>query len=228
MSFRTITGLAGIVAVVLGVVTTAMFGQGPGTDPSGAEILAWASDNQTILNTILVLGAIQVFVVWVFVAGVYGVLRPGEPDREPWSVLGLTGGIAVGAMLALQGIVVTPILVRLRGLGDTTALFAYDLTAALQSALAIAVAAALLGYGVAILRTGELPGWLAYLGFLGAIVALIGGAAVVPTAQMSGIGLATQIAAVLFLLWVLLASIWMLRPARTASPSAQRGPAMSG
>lgn len=132
-------------------------------------------------------------------------------------MLGLTGGIVAGMVLAMQYVAVAPFAIHLSELGEPTALVLRDVGLALNSPLAVAAALAMLGYGVAIRRTGELPAWLGYLAYLGAVVAAVGGLAVVPTTQGTGFGIVTAIGAFLFLLWALLVGIWMLRPARRTS-----------
>lgn len=108
---------------------------------------------------------------------------------------------------------VAPFVLHLTELGEPSALVLRDIALALNSPLALAAALAMLGYGVAIQRTDELPTWLVFLAYLGTLVTLVGGLAVVPTARGSGFGIVTVIGAFLFLLWVLLVGIWMLRVA---------------
>lgn len=213
MSLRRISGLAGILSVALGVIPGAMFGDGPGINPTASEILAWAAENQGTIRIILVLLAGQLFTFGIFVVGLYGVLGADETAGDPWQMLGLAGGIVAGGVLALQYVMVVPFVLHLTQLGEPSALVLSDIALALNSPLALAGALTMLGYGVAIHRTGELPIWLAFLAYLGTLVALVGGLAVVPTAQGSGFGIVTIIGAFLFLLWVLLVGIWMLRPA---------------
>lgn len=214
MSFRRVAGLAGIVAVALAVTQGAVFGTGPGLEPTASEILAWTGDNQATINTLLVLSAGQLFVFGIFLVGLYGVLRTGEPGGEPWAMLGLVGGIVAGAVLAVQYVVMVPFALRPAQLGEPSALVLWDISLGLQSPLVVVGALALLGYGVAIHRAGVFPRWLAYLAYLGSLVGLAGGLAVVPTAQGSGLGIVTVIGSFLFLLWALLVGIWMLRSSR--------------
>lgn len=214
MSFRRFAGVSGLVAVALGVIAAALFGNVAGANPTAREVLAWAGDNQATINVILVLLAGQLFAFAVFVVGLYGVLRSDEPPGEPWSMLGLTGGIVAGAVLAMQYVAVVPFALHFAELSEPSTLVLRDIALALNSPLAVAGAVSMLGYGVAIHRTGKLPSWLAYLAYLGTLMALVGGLAVVPTAQGSGFGIVTGIGAFLFLLWVLLVGIWiLLRPA---------------
>lgn len=214
MSFKRFAGVAGLVAVALGVIAAALFGNVAGANPTAKEVLTWAADNKSALNLILIFLAGQLFAFAVFVVGLYGLLRPDEPADEPWSMLGLTGGIVAGAVLAMQYVVVVPFALHFAELNEPSALVLRDITLALNSPLAVAGAVTLLGYGAAIHRTGKLPSWLAYLAYLGTLLTLAGGLAVVPTAQGSGFGTVTGIGALMFLLWVLLVGIWMLlRPA---------------
>lgn len=219
MSFRRIAGVAGILAVVLGQIAFALFGGGPPSDPTGAELLAWAGYKQGIIDGFLILLAGQFLAFVIFVAGLYWVLRADHAAAEGWSMLGLTGGIVAGTVLAMQYVAVAPFALHLTEIGELTALVLRDVALALNSPLAVAGALAMLGYGVAIQRTGQLPAWLGYLAYLGALVAAVGGLAVVPTTQGTGFGIVTAIGAFMFLLWALLVGIWLLRPAR--APIAQ-------
>lgn len=211
--------MAGILSVVLGQSAFALFGGGPPSDPTGAELLAWAGDQQGTFDGFLVLLAGQFFAFAIFVAGLYWVLRADHTAAEGWPILGLIGGIVAGTVLAMQYVAVAPFAIHLTELSEPTALVLRDVALALNSPLAVAGALAMLGYGVAIRRTGELPAWLGYLAYLGAAVAAVGGLAVVSTAQGTGFGIVTAIGAFVFLLWTLLVGIWMLRPARRTSVS---------
>ena len=208
--------------VVLGLAAAGLLGSGPGADPSGSEIQAWAAENQTTIATVVSLYAAQLFAFLIFFVGLRTVLRPGEPGDEPWSTLGLTGGIVLGAILAAQYVFPMPL-----AMGETEitepgiARALLDLTYGLQSPWEVAVAVILLGYSLAMRRSPRFPRWLIYLGFLGAAVALVEGVAGIPTVRGFAEGSAVVLAgALLFPLWVLLTGIWLLRRPSTESKPA--------
>ena len=83
-------------------------------------------------------------------------------------------------------------------------------------------ALALVGYSAAIYRTQAFPQWVAYVGFVGAVLGIIAGLTTVPTAEQSGIGILGLIAPLVFLLWVLIVSVWMVRPGPAATEQPPR------
>ena len=107
-------------------------------------------------------GTIALLAYVVFAAALYVWLRAREAPGDPWATLGLAGGIA-GPVLAGAGEAANAVVVARSGaLGDDATRALFEFQPLSQMVAGVFVALTLAGFGVAGLRTGALPRWLAW------------------------------------------------------------------
>ena len=202
--------LVGVAYVVLMVASFVVGGDTPPIEDSGEEIITFYQDNDAkVIASLLLLGLSAV--LFLFFAGlVRSFLRVREGETGWLSAVAFGGAIVSATGMLIFG-----------GLGFTlvdgsdslppTAMQAINaLNYDLFLPLVAGMAAFLFATGLSGVRSGALPRWLAWI------------------ALIFGVALFTPIGFFVFLaslLWVLAASIWMLRGPRTPGTAAQGPPA---
>jgi hypothetical protein len=210
-------GAAGILFVIIGVVALFL----PGTPPKADEvskIATYLTDKRgSILAANYLAGIAFVFFLF-FVASLR--LHLGAADRtglRPGAVL-LAGGVTATALVVAGNAVLNGAAFQVAGAGDTNLNHAlYDVSNDLFVSTGFGFAVFFGGAAMAIAATNALPGFLCPAGV---VVAVLN--AVVPVALFAksgffaiggAFGIIVPLASVV---WVLVASVAMLRPAPTA------------
>jgi hypothetical protein len=153
-------------------------------------------------------GALGLLLYCVFVAGLFWLLFAGE-RRDPWSVVGLIGGIG-GPVLAAGALAANGVLVADagKGLSDDLTVTLHDLYLIARSVAGIFVALFVFGMSVAGVRSRILPARLGALGrAAGAVISL---APIAAFTGANGLEVAVSVAFGVVTLWVFLTSLWLL------------------
>ena len=177
------TPIAGIAAAVTFVVGVAMVGSGPDSSDADSTVLAWYADHGHRVGVIVgayVLMFFGLFLLW-FAAGLRQRLRSaaGDDGRLPNVALGgavlcvglvWAGAFAVAAVPAGQSFGSLPA-IKNADLARYLPQVGYGaiLLGGMFGAIAMIDAASIVG-----LRTGVLPRWLVWLGFVCGVVLLFG------------------------------------------------------
>ena len=209
------TPAAGVLAAVTFVVGTLFGVDGPDSSDSDAKVLAWYADHghrvQNLIGLYL-LALCGLFLLW-FGAGLRQRLRAAEGPGGRLSSVALGGATLCAGMLWV-GAAATAAISGAKTFGGTPGPVDADVARFLpQVGYAAILIFAMFGAiamidaaSVVALRTGILPRWLAWLGFL-CSVALLFGAVFLPM--------------IAFPIWLLAASFVLLRlPAGEAEPVA--------
>jgi len=220
---RRVSAVAGIGYVVLvGIENLDILGA-PGLSSPVAEVARVYSEDRTRLVVTTVCGTLALFCYLIFVVGLWSLLRAREAPGDIWSVVGLVGGVG-GPLLASMGQVahVTLVVRGAEGARDpdvTLALYHLDLGA--QTLAGFLVCLFVLGVGVAGLRTGAIPPWLA--GAALALAPLTLAVSLIGVTDADAARAAVVVAFGLETLWVLMTSVWLLldawEPGRADRPS---------
>ena len=159
-----VVGILGFAIPAVGSVLFAGTWDFPGTDASGASVLAYVGERRAELGLGALLDAIGVTLWGVFGLGVWWRLR----DRGPAGVF-LAAGFAWLVPLLLAGFTAFLILAyRAPTLVPEDAKLLYDMTFALLAMSGLPTALALGAYARIVWRRGGLPAWTAALAALGA------------------------------------------------------------
>jgi hypothetical protein len=172
MSAKQLVPLSGVLAVVLMVAAFVVGGETPEADDSLGEVVSYYSEHDTDLQIASALLALGGFFFLVFSTMVAGVLRRAQGERGGPTALSFAGGIvfAVGVTI-------------FAGLGFTAADVVGDVDPSVVQALnalgsdmfftvAVGTGAFLLGAGIAILKSGTLPGWLGWAAMVIGVIAI--------------------------------------------------------
>ena len=173
--------LSGVAAVVLIVASLAAGGTTPAPDAPVAKLLTFYvshGTNQLVSAALFSLGALFFLGFTAFI-GIF--LRLAGDWYHPSTILCIAGGaVLVVGMTILAGL--TLVLGDVAGRLDPSALQAlHVLSQEMVFTLTVGASAFMLGSGAAAMRTGALPGWLAWLaivlGVIGAVPShVLGGA----------------------------------------------------
>jgi hypothetical protein len=212
----------GILFVVIGVVSLFL----PGTPPKADEVAKIGTFFTDKRGSILAANYL-VYVAFVFFLMFVGALRAqfGAADRtgiRPGSAA-LAGGVAAASMVIAGTAVLNGAVFQVAAAGDANLNHAlYDISNDLFIASGSGFAAFFAGSAVAVAITGALPRVLAPAGLVVALLNVVSGVGFFAKSGFFAIGGAYGIIVPLAtLLWILAASLAMLRPvpaARSAAP----------
>lgn len=171
-------GIAGIVFVVLILVTVFATGSPPMADDPADKLRTFFVDHRTALLVSNVIGMVAIpFALWFAV--VLRELFRGEREASAFGTLSLAG-LLVAAPMAMVGSGMEGALVYVDGvadkIGDDTIRIVFELQTFAFAATSAGIIAFTLGAALAIRRSGTLPSyvmWVGYLAVLGNLVALI-------------------------------------------------------
>jgi hypothetical protein len=200
---RRVAGTAGVgYAVGVGVENMDVL-SAPRVGSSVTDVrAAFADGSQALLGAVAGVLALVLFVV--FAVGLHRTLSAGRG----WALAGLVGGI-LGSLSAGVGVVTDAVLVgRAAHLPDDAVRGLFEVHPRLQLVAGPFVAVFLLGSGIAGLRTGALPPWLARAGCVLGVPLVLA-----PLALSDADGIGSVMATVgfgLFSLWVFLTALWLL------------------
>jgi hypothetical protein len=223
-SSRRIAGLAGIVFVVLLVVTFIVGGRSPAYDDSAAKFREFFVEDDTSVHLTSWLAALAfVFFFLPFASGLRNLLASADKaDEQMWSRLSYTGAVLA---VAIGGVGSSFWEVLSQGtaeeLSDDTlvALARFD-TVIFASVLPWALALFLAGSSVVILRSGVLARWIGWLGTAGALMLVTGTLWVFTEDDENALVVLIYIGLPVTLLWVLVVGITMFVSDRPATDPA--------
>jgi len=209
--------LAGVVAIVIIVISAVLPGSPPKPDDSVTKIADFLVDKSDQIRIAGYLGAVAIVPFFFFLGALWRLLRRGEGGSPFLAVMAAAGGVFASVVGALGGIVlaVLPLVRTSLTVGSLRTLYVLATNIAFTSLFGIATLA--LSASAVFLRSRVMPAWLGYLGVLAGLVALVGARATVSTNDtLFTIGF---IGFLLATLWILLLSILMLRAAPEPAPA---------
>jgi hypothetical protein len=207
------TPIAGVVAAVTFVVGVIFVSDSPGSDDTDAQVLAWYAKHEHrvgILVGAFVLAFCGLFFLW-FASGLRQRLRAAEGPGGRLANVALGGAILFVGMLWVGGAAIAAIPAA-QAFGSLPPLKIADVARFLPSAgfgailvfSAFGAIALIDATSIVIMRTGILPKWFAWLGFV-ATVALLFGVVFIPMIALP--------------IWLLAASVILFRlPSVEAEP----------
>ena len=163
---RSLLPLTGAAFAILFVLSFIVSGEVPGADESGEKVIALISENESKLMLGAILGSVAAILFLFFIGSIRSTLRSAEGDAGTLSAVAFAGGIvAATGMLIFSGIAFT----LAEGISDFepgAAQVLNALNANFFFPLAGGIATFQLATGLAAIRTGALPSWLAWISLL--------------------------------------------------------------
>jgi hypothetical protein len=215
-----LSGVAGVLFVVLSFVAAGINVPLPAYDEDPAEIMAWFADHGSTYPTGHVIAGLAFLLFYLpFFAGLCERLREAEGAPATWSRVAWAGAVASPVVGTIAGTFIMGAVLRGVGLSPDVATFAI---AANFYAYVVAGGfggVAMLGTAVVVIRTRVFPRWL---GWTGAVVGAAAIASVGTFVENDPQGLwatVNGLAWVAYFLWIVAVSVGMLRQARPRSRS---------
>jgi hypothetical protein len=218
---RRLGGLAGILFVVIGVVAVFL----PGTPPKADEVAkigTYLTDKRGSILAANYLTCTAFVFFLVFVGALRAQFGIADPTGiRPGSVV-LAGGVTAAALVIAGSAVINGAAFQVASAGDLNLNHAlYDVANDLFFAAGFGFAAFFIGAAAAIVLTGGLPSVMAPAALVVALVNLVGGIGLFVKSGFFAIGGAFGVIVPLVtLLWILAASIFMLRSLPAARSAA--------
>lgn len=206
--------LAGLVFVILLLVSGFIAGSPPDPDDPAREFREYFVDNDTTLKVASYLAGLAIFPFLIFLGSLWSRVRgAGDETRRLATVLVGGGVVAVG--LASVGTVITATTaIRIGELAPQGAKFFFSLAGVATGMTAFAVAVLVAATSVAAVRARVFPAWLGWIGAVLTVAWLVAGLAV--TTDSMGIGIYSYIVFLVWLAWVLEVSFFLFRPMQPA------------
>lgn len=177
LNWRQLTGVAGIIGVILFVIGFALFADYPTVNDSIDDSRTWYEDNGTralVGSYVVAIGV--VFFLVPFFLGLRSVLASAEGGEALWTQIGFFGAaifvVLGGAAMTFGGVLALG--VEELDDGSLRAMQFGDLVA--FAVVGLALALYLAATGLVVLRTGALWSWLGGLQLILAVIAVIGAA----------------------------------------------------
>jgi hypothetical protein len=202
------SALGGILFVALIVASVVLPGSPPKTSDSVAKIAKFVADHRSELRWAAYLGGLGTVAILWWLGAVWRLMRRGEGGVPRLAVVAFGGAAFASVTATLAGVIlgVVAILGVPASGGASGTKFFYVLSTNVGAATNFGVALFIGAFSAVIIRSRILP---VALGWIGALLFLVGGATVATTDDaFFVIGF---IAFFAFLLWVLVVSVLMLR-----------------
>lgn len=216
MEYRRLAAIGGIGFVVLQIVTNVIPGGSPPmlTD-STSKVVTYFTDKHDRLFVANATNTLSAIFVILFFVGLYNLLRQERPSpTEMWPLYGLVGTILGGTFITVGQAMSTMALFESRTVPGATVVF-NQVSVIIFELSGIMLAIALLGFGLAQIRSALLASWLGQLALLGALAGTFGSLfAGVRNDSWAFVGF---VAYIIFLLWILLTSITLMRSAQSVA-----------
>jgi hypothetical protein len=214
---RRMAGIAGIIFVVIGVISVFL----PGTPPKADEvskITSYFTDKRGSILAANYLTCVAFVFFLLFVSALRTHLGAVDPTGLRAGSALLAGGVAAAGLIFAATGVLNGAVFQIASAGDANLNHAlYDVANDIFLTTGFPFAVFFVGAAVAVRVTGALPNWLAPAALALALLNLVVGVGFFAKSGFFAIGGAYGfIVPVATLLWILAASVVMLRPAATA------------
>jgi hypothetical protein len=213
---------AGIAFVVLAVAATVIPGSPPTATDSTRDVRDFLVDERDSLQAATYITGLALIAFLWFLGTLRGHLRAWEGGAGRFTAVAFGSGIALlSVVLAASGLALAPTL-HAGELDDSTVRALFDAQVYMFAMAAFPAAGVTAGSAAVILRTGALPRAVGALGVLTSVVSVISGLSLYGESDsfLSIGGAAGFVSFLLFLVWVLVTSIALMRGAPTPAPAA--------
>ncbi len=212
--WKKIAGIAGVLTVILFVVSFSMFGSAPSLDAPAGEVREYFADtgDRILFANWLVAVAIA-FVFMVFASGLRGLLGSADADdRGLWSRASFAGAVALAALGGAGSVFWGVASLSTETLSDEILVAAHHMDALLfGAAMPMLFALILAPASLVIVRTRVLWAWLGWFGLATALINVIGALWPLEGDNEGFLGLLSFIGLLLTFVWILIAGIGMMR-----------------
>jgi hypothetical protein len=210
-----IAGLAGLAfAAIVGGVNVAIGSVSPpATDAGASEILAFLTDNKTLLAGVAAAIPFAVISLFIFISSVFSRLSDASPEAALWTRVGAVGIVMVEVMFLIRMIFEFVLIANADALANETVLVEtlWQLAGASTVVNGLALAVALLGLSRAASIAKLIPRWQELFGFGAAAFFILGAVAVIPSLEGSQIGIVGLIGFAGWVVWLATTSVRLLR-----------------
>jgi hypothetical protein len=209
-------GLAGLLFVVLTVITVFIPFTTPAADLPTSEIVRAVVDDRTNLLAFGCILGIAAAVFMVFTAALYSVLRLWEGNGGGPSVIVLAGGIGTSMILVLsQAVLVATIYAADRDADPAAIRALFELATPLYTSSALMLTLFLAGTAFSLIPSRVLPRWLGWTAAALAVAFVVSLFSIFSRAEGGGfLGVFFFVGELGLVVWILTTSIIMLLRAR--------------
>jgi hypothetical protein len=204
--------LVGLINVLIGTTSP------PAFDANASEIVAFVTENKTVLTVAASLVPFGVFALYIFLSASFPKLSSASAESAFWARLGAVGLILVEVIFLSRMLFELVLIANIDALAAQPVLVEtfWQLQNAAMTLNGLAIGVALLGLSRAARLSGLIPAWQQWLGLGSALGFLVAAVGAIPALQGSLIGLIGLPAFLAWLVWLGLASVRLLRADRAA------------
>ncbi len=209
-----VAGIAGVLTVIVFVVSFVLFGNPPGLDDPAQDVREYFEDSGGQIqfsNWLVALGIAFFFIV--FASGLRSLLGPADAsDRGLWSRASFAGAVAIAAIGGAGATFWGVAALSVDDLSDEVLVAVHHMDALLyQATMPFGFALLLATASVVIVRSGVLWKWLGWLGFATALINVVAALWPLEGDNEGFLGILGFIGLILSFVWILIASFGMIR-----------------
>ena len=211
VSFPRLAGIAGLSAVVAGIVQGVIVGEIPGLGASTDEVVEFFAGDSTALKIGVAVPALLAIPIAMFFIGVYRTLAIGDRGKDSyWAPLFLMASIMMSAQAGImEGLFGALALRGGEGVDAETVRLVNDGSQIASATVGVWAAVALGAISAATFINKVRPAWY---GWFTAVAAVLGALSVIDTVSTSTGGIFAFLSFFFgFILWMIITSILMLR-----------------
>ncbi len=220
LSAQKFAGIAGVVFVIVLLVSGFMAPQPPTADDSAAKFVAYYNDNRSILLIQFIVSVAVVIPALPFLGGLWHRLRETEGEGGVLAPAAILGFVLVGAMALVFGALYGALgyLAKGHGLDESAAKSFGVFGAFLNIALSALAATFCLSSGYLFATKGTMPNWLGWIGIAAGALQAIAMFSIASSGIFAPLGPVGLISFLGFVVYTLAISVFMFRtPAATAA-----------
>ncbi len=213
-----IAGAGGLLFVISLIASVIIAGSPPMPDDSTAKIINFYSDHRDRILVSNYVGGLGIVFGLLFFACLWDFLRSVEGNLAGPSTLVLAGGVATAAVATAGGVFALVLAYRLPANPELVRAL-YDANLLVFSFIGFPIAVLIAGASGAVARSGVLARPVALVGFLAALLSLVGAASFAKSGAFMPGGPMGFVAFISFLVWALVISVALLmrKPGRVAA-----------
>lgn len=211
VSSERIGAVSGIVFVVLVLIATFIAPIPPKASDSVEKITAYFADHRAVLLTATYINGLALLPAILFIATLYAMLRQAEGAPGRVAIASFAGAILTAALATASGVIVSALAFTGRDADGPVVRGLFNLYQVVSTFSWFPQLVWLLPASLLMLKMPRAYRWVAWLGLLECVLALLAGASVARSGLFALGGVLNLIAFLVFALWVLATSIVMLR-----------------
>jgi Domain of unknown function (DUF4386) len=213
---RRFTAISGFLAFVLYVASVVLIFDIPTIDAPTSSLASYVGTHQARLFAEAIIWGFATVATVCFISGLWSLLRDAVPNARMLAMLALGAGLLTYALVQGNFVFTLALAFRPHGYSPDITQLLYDLTLLGVTLAGLPTALSTVAFSLLMLRSSLVPNWVAWLGFLVAMLHVVAAVSFASGGWFSPSGIGVFVSPPLYYLWILAASAFLLGRAKFA------------